>query len=123
MKLRLAPNSIRLRLNRDDVARLLSTGVVEERLIVAGATFTYALRATSAQALTATFTPHGLTLEVPQRDAARWAASDEVSFDTARTAPPQQALHLLIEKDFECLDARAGDPAEPLYPNPKSRAR
>jgi len=115
MKLRIQGNSLRLRLTRNEVARLHDCGRVESSIEFApGCTLTYALEGSSqATSVTASFDGRAIRVTLPPPLIAEWAEGDQVSIE----APPQASVQLLIEKDFQCLhkpDHRDPD----AYPNP-----
>ena len=113
MKLRIHDNSIRLRLNRSEVARLRETGRVQDAVkFGSGAAFSYSLES-SAACLSphALFSDGGLRVIVPEQQARHWAASEEVGMEAQNTQPA-----ILIEKDFQCTHREEHDPE--AYPNP-----
>jgi hypothetical protein len=118
MKMRLRGNSIRLRLTRSEVARLLETGRVEERVeFGAGAALTYAIESREgADAAFATLEPHRVTVVVPSGVARRFAESEDVGFHGS-----QGALKLLVEKDWQCLAPREED--ADAFPHPGASAK
>ncbi len=118
MKLRLHENSLRLRLSRIDVARLVEKGSVEEAVTFAAAErLSYRLQMGAVAVVTASFERGSITVTVPEVLASRWAATDEVGMEAS-----DGALNILIEKDFACLhhpDADAGA----TFPNPAAKDR
>jgi hypothetical protein len=66
-----------------------------------------------ANSVTTSFDGRAIRVTVPAHVMTEWAASDQVSVET----PPQAALHLLIEKDFQCLHGR-GEQDRDAYLNP-----
>jgi hypothetical protein len=121
VKLRFQFNSIRLRLKRGEVAQLARTGRVEETITFgedAGDTFRFVLE-TSADVTSprSQLTAGGLLVRVPAEAAARWAASDEVGIEGGQAAGKQTPLHILIEKDFACLDGPEAENVD-TFPHP-----
>jgi hypothetical protein len=112
MKLRLRAHTIRLRLLQDEVARLALGETIRETLPTPRP-FHFAVAPTAVPELTAHFADDTLRVEVPAPWAASWAASDEVGRQ-AQT----QGLDILIEKDWACTTARAGEENKGTYPNP-----
>ena len=110
MKLRLRGDSIRLRLTRSEVADLVAKGaVVETTRLPAGPGISYQLRAdATGRALGATFEAGVLAVAVPKSVAEAWAASEEVAIG-GELPVAGGILTVLVEKDFPCLTARAGE--------------
>ena len=117
MKLRLRGNSLRLRLNQNDVASLASGRTLTETLTFPGdAKLLYTLRTAessldaSAQLLAST-----IAVTLPEEKTRRWAAGDDIGiYFELPTA--DRVLKIAVEKDLECVDAPAEerDPFE--YP-------
>lgn len=101
MKLRIQGNSLRLRLTRKEVAEVSGCGRVESRIEFApGCALNYALEGSSgAAAVTSTYDGRAILVKVPLSMMRRWAESDQVSMEGAS----ESNVHLLIEKDFQCL--------------------
>lgn len=112
MKLRIRGNSLRLRLTRPEVEALCARGVVEEATTFPGGTrFCYAVELSTTT--TALCDAGGILVRIERETGTAWCASDEVGI-MAEIGP----LHILVEKDFACLNPRANeDPAE-QYPHP-----
>src|ERR1700683_466153 len=112
MKLRFKPNSVRLRLNRDEVSKFAATGEIAETIEFPGrAVFRYGLRVSSGAAPEAARIEHGeLMLSVPAADAKAWAGRDgEIGLYYEQKLDGGGALRIIIEKDFECIDGPAGE--------------
>jgi hypothetical protein len=115
MKLRIQGNSLRLRLTRKEVAQLHDCGRVESSIEFApGRTLAYALEGSAhATAVTVNFDGRSILVTVPAPLMTEWAEGDQVSIE----GPPQSAVQLLIEKDFQCLH-KPGHQDPDAYPNP-----
>ncbi len=121
MKLRFDNDSLRLRLDRDEVDAL---GRGESATSVAhfpdGRALHWRLEA-RGNALDATFADGLVCVSMPLATARRWANDDtEVSVRGQLSAPPG-TLSLLIEKDFECLEPRVGESQRNRFANPKKQ--
>ncbi|MEO8128264.1 MAG: hypothetical protein ABJF23_34305 [Bryobacteraceae bacterium] len=113
MKLRLKHNSIRLRLTQTEVAQLRDGGVVEEYIEFPQAgRLTYRIEA-GGDAVTALYRDGNILLAVPRPMIEAWANSSRVGMEA------DGPLRILIEKDFQCLDA--ADPKDNIdtFPNPQ----
>ena len=122
MKLRLRNNSIRLRLTQGEIARFAETGLVEE-VIEFGTAFnerlTYSLvTSRSEQSIRAGVQIRKITVFVPQAAADEWASTDQVGIEGSQSTGDGGKLHILIEKDFTCLEPRAGGDDEDTFPHP-----
>ncbi|AMV36150.1 DUF7009 family protein [Planctomyces sp. SH-PL62] len=124
MKLRLKGNSIRVRLDRQDIQRLADDGRVEEALRFGpGRAFAYAVEAGPAprERPTADFDEGRLTIRLDRADVDSWIAGDRVGF-THEQAVEGSVVRILLEKDFACLERPAGEEADDrhAFPNPSA---
>ena len=118
MKIRIRGASVRLRLSRPEVARIVGEGRIEEATPFAAGTFTYALQKTAeGDALTADFRSGTITMYVPQLLIKDWDTNAVVGMDAHMALPGGGTLHLLLEKDFQCIDQSAEDQSD-NYENP-----
>jgi hypothetical protein len=121
MKLRIKGNSLRLRVSRSEVARLLEGERVEETIHFAPqaiAKLTYALeRDMSAVALTVRYTDDDITVSIPAEQAIRWCLTNQVGIVESISLGTMGSLDLLIEKDFACLD-RSDEDNDDTFANP-----
>lgn len=115
MKLRLSANTIRVRLNRNEVDRFAAEGrIVEEIKFAGGSRLSYALVSSpDAGSVFANFDGGSLVIEIPETPGMGWACSDEVTIETE----PMEGPKIMIEKDFQCLHGK--DVPDPeAFPNP-----
>ena|ERR1700743_2695275 len=112
MKLRIKSNSIRYRLTRTDVDQLLKAGYLKDGVNFGDDELTYVLQSTGEEQLSADFKNNIVTLYIPKPMLIELANTDKVGFEHT-----DGALHLLVEKDFMCLDNVAEDQSD-NYPNP-----
>ena len=114
MKLRIEGDTIRYRLNRRDVETFSSSGKAEASVHFPGSILRYSLESDGkAPAITAEYEPGLIRVRVPARVAAAWAGGDEISMEARH-----EQLHILVEKDFQCLH-KGDDARDPnAYPNP-----
>jgi len=112
MKLRVKSNSIRYRLTKSDVADLSTKGILTEKVNFGENQFVYELQITDQQELTAAFKDSTITLYKPSAMLNELAETDKVGFESNTST-----LHLLVEKDFTCLDNVEEDQSD-NYPNP-----
>ena len=125
MKLRIKGNSLRLRIARSEVARLLAGDFLEETIRFtpeAGAKFTYALQGdTSVSKPTIQYTENKVAILIPANQANVWGATDQVGIAENISLGDFGSLALLIEKDFACLDGSEEDNHD-TFANPHAGA-
>jgi hypothetical protein len=112
MKLRIKSDSIRYRLTRTDVSRLAEVGYIDEKLNFGGQVLVYAIKLTDNDELKSAFVNNTITLFMPGLMINELQNTDKVGFESSNGV-----LHLLVEKDFTCLDNVAEDQSD-NYPNP-----
>jgi hypothetical protein len=120
MKLRIKGNSLRLRVSRSDVKRLMNEGMIEESIRFApeeGAALTYALEQSSAEVKIAIrYRAQRVTVALRAEDALRWADGEDVGI-YANVNVGTEELAILVEKDFACLDGNDAE-NEDTFANP-----
>ena len=122
MKLRIKGDSIRVRLDRRDLDRLVEDGRVEDALHFGpGVAFSYVVEAGPAPGgrPQASYGGDRITIRIDPADASAWRASDRVGFDHRQPIEGGE-VRVLLEKDFACLDRPAGDEEDDAhaFPNP-----
>jgi hypothetical protein len=122
MKLRIRGNSVRFRLGQSEVQRLAAEGAVEEvtQFDIAGKQrLVYRLEtAGNAASVEASFESGILLVRIPAEEAHRWASSEQVGIEMLQAVGGIGDLKILIEKDFECIDARPDEPQDDAFPHP-----
>jgi hypothetical protein len=112
MKLRFKKNSLRLRLNRQEVAALAVGTSIEERVeFPGGALLTYRLSPEGVATGSAELSQSTITIHVPAGSAQAWEASEEIGL-YYRSGP----LEMAIEKDLECTESRSEERDPHAYP-------
>ena len=121
MKLRIKGNSLRLRLGRSEVNRLLENGRIEDTIHFApapDAKLTYALEiGDSLGPVAVRYRPQEVAVVVSLATAKHWAATDEITI-AGESGIGNGMLAVVVEKDFACLD-RSEHENEDTFPNPK----
>jgi hypothetical protein len=112
MKIRIKGNSIRYRLTITDVATFDRDGYLEETTNFGTQVFKYALQRSAGTILTAGFNNNCITIYMPLNMAYEWTNTDRIGFEYSGSR-----IHLLIEKDFVCLDNVTEDQSD-NYPHP-----
>ena len=126
MKVRITGNSLRLRLLRSEVARLLAGECLEEAIHFtpeANARFTYALQQDTAARVPAIQYSEGrVDILIPADQARTWGSSNQVGIAADISLGAFGSLALLVEKDFACLDGSEDDNQD-TFPNPCAGAK
>jgi len=121
MKLRIKGNSLRLRISRSEVTRLLEGDCLEETIQFAPeacARFTYALQQDRLVGRpTVRYTENRVAVLIPADQANAWGITDQVGIAEDIGLGNLGSLALLIEKDFACLDRSDEDNLD-TFPNP-----
>lgn len=112
MKIRIKDGSLRYRLTKSDVALFEKESLVKENVQIGDDTLVYILQRTAEKTMSASFKNNIITLLMPEHMADEWTGTDKVGF-----GGEHRGLHLLVEKDFTCLDNVDEDQSD-NYPNP-----
>jgi hypothetical protein len=123
MKLRLKPNSVRLRLNQTEVTKFVNVGELAERIEFPGPVpivLLYGLRVSSdLLSGTARFENGELTVTIPENHAKAWASrAEEIGLYYEPECDGGKPLRVMIEKDFQCIDGPPDEIDPAGYPNP-----
>jgi len=123
MKIRIYDDSVRLRLDRSEVETI---GRGEQVTCCTrfpdGAEFRYQLSTGAVAAVTAGFDHGCIAVTLPVKAAERWVTDDSEVSIRGNAEHDAGSLTLLIEKDFECLEPRAGEDQSNRFRNPKALA-
>ena len=119
MKIRIRGNSIRLRLQKGEVAEFSKTRRVEDSIQFGGnSKITYSLIGSpDAQTMDAAVTGNEISVTVPQELGQQWAGSDQVGMEHNKNLSDGD-LKILVEKDFQCLSPNNFEDESDMYPNP-----
>ncbi|NNE27270.1 MAG: hypothetical protein HKN09_10540 [Saprospiraceae bacterium] len=118
MKIRIKSDSVRLRLTQSEVKSFEAEGHISAQTHFNEQVFTYQLKATDASSMTATFKDSTITINIPNSQIQGWYDNAIVGFDTNQILQDGTSLHLLVEKDFVCLDETVEDQSD-NFPNPR----
>src|SRR3954469_21225179 len=120
MKLRIRGNSIRIRLGQSEVRMLATDGVVEEVTVFGPSRrqhFGYALFASPAELSVGAAVDDGrIVISAPADLIQRWATTDQIGINAVQRTGDDGDLTILIEKDFECIDAPPEESQEDAFP-------
>lgn len=122
MKLRVRGSSLRLRLTRTEVECLAGPeGCVEDSVRFGPqASLTYRIRRAEVPAVGASLEGTRIDVVVPPATIDAWAKSEEVGFEAEQSTGGPEPLRILVEKDWTCLTARAGEEDVDTFPNPNT---
>jgi hypothetical protein len=118
MKIRIKGNSIRIRLSKSEVALFAAKGCVEERTDFGDNALVYAIKTTRDETMSATFAGGVITMFVPEDLLQQWSSSDLVSLEHNMPLEENSSLHILLEKDFKCIDADVTEDQSDYFENP-----
>ena len=110
MKLRCTGNSIRIRVRKSELTALSEKGQVSETIgISKEIVFEFSLRQEKVERVIATLENNILSVIIPENIAAQWISSNQVGIEVQEKIADDRHLHILIEKDFPCLDREEED--------------
>lgn len=117
MKLRTTHNSIRIRIRKSELAILHKEKIVMESIQFPNAIrFQFALKiSTTTDVLNAELTDNMIVLWIPEKEAIQWISTNQVGIETKIDLSDGEKLHLLVEKDFPCLDRSEEDKSDTFW--------
>lgn len=116
MKLRISNQSLRLRINQDDLHKLTDAGSLQEHLgnDILG-TFHYTLNVYEGDIIDVELNPGEVKVMIPKSYVTEWNDTDRVSFEEHI-----KGIRVLLEKDFQCLSDRPHENESRNFKNPKN---
>ena len=117
MKLRCTENSIRIRIRKSEIEQLIKTKRVEEVVRFGNQvalTFAQTIEA-STQSVAASLVQNNLQISLPETIAQQWINSNQVGIEVNNKISEENNLHILIEKDFPCLDRENEDKSDTFW--------
>jgi len=125
MKLRIKGDSLRIRVSRSELARLLSGERVEDTIHFAAAPdalLTYALEsAPQVSAVRLRYEPQNVTVLLSREQAELWGTEGEIGIYASIDIGEAGSVAIIVEKDFACLDRSDAENAD-SFANPHARA-
>ena len=122
MKLRIRGNFLRLRLTKSEVARIGEGGAVEETVEFGGEPaqrLIYAIKVkNNIENSTAVFDAGCITVFIPKDQAEKFAGTNQIGIEAEKPINGEKTLRILIEKDFSCLEPRAGEEDADTFAHP-----
>lgn len=115
MKLRLLNNSARIRLSQTEVSTLIAENKVSSKTEFPGNALNYEIVLSDIERdVRASFNEHLIVFTVAKNIAYEWANSNNAGIENTN----QNNIHIIIEKDFQCLHKRPGENETDNFPNP-----
>ena len=117
MKLRCVNNSIRLRVKKSDLQELEEAGFVMEMVSFQGTgLFSFCIMLfAKTEKVYATFDKSQITVYLPLALAQNWMNSNQVGIEVNNELDNGDFLHILIEKDFPCVDREDEDKSDTFF--------
>jgi hypothetical protein len=117
MKIRIRGNSIRYRLDKQDISALQQTGKVEADTTIGAQALHFCIKAKDIANAAVKLEAFGLHLSLPQQQVRQWTETDQVGIEAELPNADGSMLKILVEKDFKCLTQRDEDESQ-AFDNP-----
>lgn len=109
MRLIIRGNSIRLRVSKTDLAKLVDTGKIEDVVRFSSEqSLRYGIEVRATGAVTAQFDQVSIIVAVPKSRLDLWRRPDEVSVEGSQPIGGGKVLQIVLEKDEARLNRRNG---------------
>ena len=118
MKIRIKGNSIRLRLAKSETEIFANKGFLQDSTSFGNNSLVYAMKSYRGQDLSAELDGATITVYVPEHFIKDWIGSNLVGLEYAMALSSGESLHILIEKDFKCIDALITEDQTDYFENP-----
>lgn len=117
MKIRIRGNTIRYRLDKQDINALRQTGKVEADTTIGSQALHFCIKAKETATAAVKLEAFGLHLSLPQQQVRQWTGTDQVGIEAELPNADGSVLKILVEKDFKCLTQRDEDDSQ-AFDNP-----
>ncbi|HMW39498.1 MAG: hypothetical protein K1X68_12105 [Saprospiraceae bacterium] len=122
MKVRIQAQSIRFRLNKEDIKSLGNERILSQHTLFSaqpGQDLGYTIKWSEGEKTQIEFKDGMITLGIPESIAKKFIFSDdEIGFSEDIILDHDNRLYVLVEKDFQCLVPRPHENEENNFPNP-----
>ena len=116
MKLRTTHNSIRIRIRKSELVTLQEHGVIVESIQFPNGLLRFSLEVSESQdEVKAKFEDGHVQVLISQPIADQWMTSQQVGIEREIALDNGESLHVLIEKDFPCLDRQEEDKSDTFW--------
>lgn len=120
MKLRIRENTLRLRLSKNEVLVLNETGIIVSETKFPESVLKYTLEKSDDENISCHFEDNNIRIRASKHIVDNWIDSDQVGFEAEIDLENDSKLHILVEKDFNCLTVRPGEDELDMFPNPQT---
>ena len=117
MKIRIRGNSIRYRLDKQDIAALEQTGKVEEETRIGAGALHFCIKAKDSAEAKIKLEAQAVPLPLPLAQVQQWIKTEQVGIEQEIANPDGSILKIVVEKDFKCLTTRDEDDSQ-AFDNP-----
>jgi len=120
MRVRISGNSIRFRLRQSEVQRFGKHREIKEVISFgsfASEKLSFVLKSIPSNYFQVSYKSNAITVEVPEALCKEWTQTALVGFNETVDTDKGEAISILVEKDFACLDGTEVE-NEDAYPNP-----
>ena len=121
MKLRIYQDSIRFRIQKPEIDRLKSNGLITAFTPLGmgvDSGLHYEVRLANVNAPEIVFSENKVSLLIPENMGLSWCEGNDVGIYGQQKVAENKQLKILLEKDFKCLDDTVEDQSD-MFPNPK----
>ncbi|MCB9283937.1 MAG: hypothetical protein H6563_07690 [Lewinellaceae bacterium] len=117
MKLRLASDTIRIRVRKSDIGLLQKEGrLLESIALPAGPPFEFAVQLDPhKKEMDVSWEGQRLTVWLPAGPAGQWIDSEQVGMEASLPLAGNAALDVVVEKDFPCQHQPTTDPSDTFH--------
>ena len=117
MKLRCTHNSIRLRVRKSELDTLQQMGAIAESILFLNKkVLSFALKTdVTIEEVVAQLIDNEIIVSLPREQAEQWIATNQVGIEANISTVGNEQLHILVEKDFPCLDRENEDKSDTFW--------
>ncbi|MCO4292380.1 hypothetical protein NF867_05825 [Solitalea sp. MAHUQ-68] len=119
MKIRIKANTIRFRLDKDDINSINNSGFVKEETQIAGGKLHFCIKSKPIENALIKLDPYSVHLLIPAAQLMEWAGNNINGLYITLINDDGSELKISIEKDYKCLTEREEDESA-AFDNPLS---
>ncbi len=120
MKIRIKGNTLRFRLDRNDIDCIQQQGYVMEETQIASGSIHFCIKLKEVEEPIVKLDPFAVHVQYPVKQLSEWTNSDENGLYCSIRNADGSELKVTIEKDYKCLTER-GEDESANFENPLSR--
>lgn len=99
------------------MAQLADSGSVEDAISFGPSKLTYVLTTSDVEHVSAAYDSNRIVVTLPKDRARAWTSTGEVGIES------NGEVAILVEKDWSCLQPRAGEDDSDAFPHPETAKR